>query len=179
MRLTTIVTAHFLGCTLFSCNENQPPKSEPTVKGNSLLQALQEGKTTYSSNVAPGQMAPARRELNLPGAAGDPHRSGRRQCPDRTGRAGSAGRALDALTAPRSRVRIVSRDGTDEGLHHFQVAVQRLVRRPQRSAKARSSTDSTARSTRRIARRPGQTMTANAFPNGRMRPASAPSPPVF
>jgi hypothetical protein len=69
MRLTTIATALVLGCTLISCNENQPPKSEPTVKGNTLLQALQEGKTTYSSNVAPGQMALARREVNLPGAA--------------------------------------------------------------------------------------------------------------
>src|SRR5258706_10958603 len=76
MRLTTAVTALVLGCTLISCNENQPPKSEPTAKGNSLMQALQEGKTTYSSNVAPAQMAPGRREVNLPGAAAIPTAAG-------------------------------------------------------------------------------------------------------
>ncbi|MDB5323899.1 MAG: hypothetical protein JWN40_5530 [Phycisphaerales bacterium] len=73
MKLTTVATALLLACTLASCNENQPPKAEAPPRTNTLYQALKEGNTTYSSNVANQQTAPGRRELQLPaGAAATP-----------------------------------------------------------------------------------------------------------
>jgi hypothetical protein len=72
MKLMSLVAAALLiACTLSACNENQPPKAEtpPPARGNALYQALKEGNTTYSSNVANQQ--PTQRPL-LPGATATP-----------------------------------------------------------------------------------------------------------
>jgi hypothetical protein len=67
MKLTSFIAAVLIACTLSACNENQPPKAQtPPARTNALYQALREGNTTYSSNVANQQ--PAQRPL-LPGAS--------------------------------------------------------------------------------------------------------------
>jgi hypothetical protein len=69
MKLTTLASVVLLGCILASCNENEPPKAQAPVRSNALYQALKDGQTTYSSNVASQQPAGGRRELQLPAAA--------------------------------------------------------------------------------------------------------------
>jgi len=59
-----------LGCVLASCNENQPAQVQaPQTRQNALMQALQQGQTTYSSNVSSAAQAPGRHELQVPGSA--------------------------------------------------------------------------------------------------------------
>src|SRR5690349_25178643 len=78
MKLTSFATALLIGCTLSACNENQPPQAQtpPPARGNALYQALRDGNTTYSSNVANQQ--PAHHELQLPGGAATPAEGGGR-----------------------------------------------------------------------------------------------------
>jgi hypothetical protein len=66
MKLTTTLPL-VLACFLSACNENQPPKAQaPETRQNALMQALQQGQTTYSSNIANGSQAPARHEMQIP-----------------------------------------------------------------------------------------------------------------
>jgi hypothetical protein len=72
MKFTTVATAMALGLALVSCNENEQPKTQaPPPQQGSFLKALQQGQTTYSSNMQGNQVQglPAQRELNLPGAS--------------------------------------------------------------------------------------------------------------
>ena len=72
MKFTGALTIVLLGISLASCNENQPPtKAEAPLqpRSNALMQALQQGKTTYSSNINNASQVPARHELQMPGTA--------------------------------------------------------------------------------------------------------------
>lgn len=72
MKLTPVATALFLALTLASCNENEPPKTQaPPPERGTFLKSLQQGQTTFSSNVQTNQLqgVPRQNELSLPGAS--------------------------------------------------------------------------------------------------------------
>jgi len=72
MRCSIVATAALLTLTLASCNENQPAK--PETSNNAFLNALKNGKATYSANVSSQQptttMPPGHSELHLSNAGG-------------------------------------------------------------------------------------------------------------